>query len=91
MLDYLRQKKSDRIVNDNTHVLGNWSEAAEWVGNTWFPMMEKAGLKYLAHVFSPGTFSELAARKSIDIMAGIITTQFFSEVSLAEQWINEQA
>jgi PAS domain S-box-containing protein len=90
MLEYLQKNKSDRIVNDNTHVLGNWSEAAEWVGDTWFPMMEKAGLKYFAHVFSPSTFSELAARKSIDIMAGIVTTQFFSDVSLAEAWINKQ-
>jgi len=46
-------------------------------------------LKYFAHVFSPSTFSELAARKSIDIMAGIVTTQFFSEVSLAEDWVNQ--
>ncbi|WP_179415420.1 ATP-binding protein [Mucilaginibacter sp. E4BP6] len=90
LLEYLQNNKSDRIVNDNTHVLGNWSEAAEWVGNIWFPMMEKAGLKYFAHVFSPSTFSELAARKSIDIMAGIITTQFFSDVDAAELWINNQ-
>ncbi|WP_074489431.1 ATP-binding protein [Mucilaginibacter polytrichastri] len=90
LLEYLQKNNSDRIVNDNTHVMGNWSEAAEWVGNTWFPMMEKAGLKYFAHVISPSTFSELAARKSIDIMAGIVTTQFFSDVSLAETWINEQ-
>lgn len=90
LLEYLKKNDSDRIVNDNTHVMGNWSEAAEWVGNTWFPLMEKAGLKYFAHVFSPSTFSELAARKSIDIMAGIVTTQFFSDVSLAEEWINEQ-
>ena len=90
MLDILEKNKSDRVVNDNTHVLGNWSEAAEWVGNSWFPMMEKAGLKYFAHVFSSSTFSQLAAQKSIDIMAGIITTQYFTDIKLAEQWINEQ-
>lgn len=90
MWDILDKNKSDRVVNDNTHVLGNWSEAAEWVGNIWFPMMEKAGLKYFALVFSPSTFSQLSAKKSIDIMAGIITTQYFTDIKLAEQWINEQ-
>ncbi|MDB5135570.1 MAG: hypothetical protein JWP37_2173 [Mucilaginibacter sp.] len=90
MWDYLEKNNSDRVVNDNTHVLGNWSEAVEWVGNTWFPMMEKAGLKYFAHVFSPSTFSQLSAKKSIDIMAGIITTQYFTDIGLAEKWINEQ-
>jgi PAS domain S-box-containing protein len=90
MWEYLRQNHCDRVVNDNTHVMGNWSEATDWVGNTWFPMMEKAGLKYFAHVFSPSTFSQLAAIKSIDIMAGIITTQYFTEVRVAEDWIDAQ-
>ncbi|MBB6107792.1 PAS domain S-box-containing protein [Mucilaginibacter lappiensis] len=90
MWEILEKNKSDRVVNDNTHVLGNWSEAAEWVGNIWFPMMEKAGLKYFALVFSPSTFSQLSAKKSIDIMAGIITTQYFTDIKLAEAWINEQ-
>jgi len=90
MWEYLRQNHCDRVVNDNTHVMGNWSEATDWVGNTWFLMMEKAGLKYFAHVFSPSTFSQLAAIKSIDIMAGIITTQYFTELRLAEDWIDAQ-
>ncbi len=90
MWELLKQNNCDRIVNDNTHVMGNWSEATDWVGNTWFPMMEKAGLKYFAHILSPSTFSQLAAIKSIDIMAGIITTQYFTEVNLAEDWIDQQ-
>ena len=48
MLEMLQQHKVTRIVNDNTHVQGSWSEAVDWTGNTWFPMMEKAGLKYFA-------------------------------------------
>lgn len=90
MLGLLEKNKCDRVLNDNTHVLGNWSEAAEWVGNSWFPMMEKAGMKYFAHVFSLSTFSQLSARKSIDIMAGIITTQYFTDIKLAEEWVNRQ-
>jgi PAS domain S-box-containing protein len=88
MLDYLRNNKCYRIVNDNTNVLGDWADAVEWVGNEWFPMMEKAGLRYFAHIFSPSTFSAISAQKSIDIMAGIITTQYFTDVKLAEEWID---
>jgi hypothetical protein len=90
MWEYLKAHGVDRIVNDNTHVQGNWSEAVDWVGNTWFPMMEQAGLKYFAHVFSPSTFSQLAAQKSIDIMAGIITTQYFTDIKLAGEWVEQQ-
>jgi PAS domain S-box-containing protein len=88
MLDYLIANECDRIVNDNTRVQGNWSEAVEWVGSTWFPIMEKAGLKYFAHLFSPSLFSQLSAQKSIDIMAGIITTQYFTDIKMAEAWID---
>ena len=65
MLGYLANNNCDRIVNDNTHVQGNWSDAVEWVGNEWFPMMEKAGLKYFAHLFSPSTFSSLTTARPV--------------------------
>jgi signal transduction histidine kinase len=88
MLEYLSGHGVKRVINDNTHVQGNWSQAVDWVGNVWFPMMEKAGLRYFAHIFSPSTFSQLSARKSIDIMAGIVTTQYFTEHALAREWIS---
>lgn len=90
MLEYLQKHQVDRIVNDNSHVLGNWADAVDWVGNIWFPMMERAGLRYFAHLISPSIFSELSAKKSIDIMAGIITTQYFTDFKLAEEWIDQQ-
>jgi PAS domain S-box-containing protein len=90
MFEYLKAHQTDRIVNDNTHVQGNWSDAVDWVGHTWFPMMEQAGLKYFAHIFSPSTFSQLSAQKSIDIMAGIITTQYFTDIELAKDWIDSR-
>jgi hypothetical protein len=90
MLDMLAKNKGDRIVNDNTNVLGNWSEAADWVSSTWFPMMEKAGLKYFAHVLSPSTFSQLSAKRSIDFMAGIVITQYFTDITLAREWIESK-
>jgi PAS domain S-box-containing protein len=87
ILDYLKRHQVDRIVNNNSNVRGNWADAVEWVGSVWFPTMEQAGLKYFAHIFSPSTFSQLAAKKSIDIMAGIITTQYFTDIAQAREWI----
>ena len=87
MLEYLKLHKFDRIINDNTHVTGTWAEAVDWVGNTWFPLMERAGLKYFAHILAPDIFAQLSAKTSIDIMAGIITTQYFTNADLAMAWI----
>lgn len=88
ILDYLKQHQLSTVINDNTHVKGNWSDAVDWVGGTWFPMMEKAGLKHFAHVLSPITFGQLDAKKSIDIMAGIVKTQYFTHFSSAEEWLD---
>lgn len=76
------------ILNDNRSVLGTWSEASDWVGNIFFPIIEKEGVKRIAWIFSASAFSLLAARKSIDVAAGNITTQFFTDIDLARAWLS---
>lgn len=89
ILDMLKESGFTKIVNDNTHVLGTWAEAAEWVGETWFPMAEAAGLKNLAWVYSPSAFNRLSAKKSTDVYMGNIVVQYFTDVLLAEDWVNK--
>jgi PAS domain S-box-containing protein len=88
MLEILINNKADKLLNDNTQVLGTWSEAADWAGTEWLPMMEKAGLKYFAWIVSASAFSHLSAKKSIDVMQGNVLTRFFTEVEVAEEWLD---
>jgi hypothetical protein len=90
MLEFVKKNRCERVLNDNRHVLGTWSEAADWVGEVWFPMMEKAGLKYFAWIFSPSSFSQLSARKSVDVMKGKVTTQFFIDIVEADRWLEDK-
>lgn len=87
MLDLLQKNKCSKVLNDNTHVLGNWSEAADWGGTVWFPAMQQAGLQFFSWIYSPSTFGKLAAHKSLDVMVGNITTQFFTDVEEAKLWL----
>ncbi len=87
MLEYLQKNQCDRVLNDNTHVKGNWSEASDWAGKVWFPMMQRAGLKFFAWIYSPSTFSALAAKKSVDVMIGDVQTQFFYDRDEAVEWL----
>lgn len=87
MLDLLKTNNCSKVLNDNTNVLGNWSEAADWGGTIWFPEMQKAGLKYFAWIYSQSTFSKMAAHKSLDVMVGNITTQFFTDIQNAKEWL----
>ncbi|MCJ8210861.1 PAS domain-containing sensor histidine kinase [Mucilaginibacter sp. RS28] len=89
MLEILKKSGCTKVLNDNTHVLGNWSEAVDWGGTVWFPAMEQAGLKYFAWIYSPSTFSRMSAKKSLDIAIGNITAQFFTDRDEASQWLQQ--
>ncbi|RZL17443.1 MAG: PAS domain S-box protein, partial [Pedobacter sp.] len=90
MLEMLKKNRCSKVLNDNTNVLGTWSEAADWAGSVWFPMMEQAGLKDFAWVYSANMFSRLAAEKSVDIAVGNVTTQFFTDIETADEWLKSR-
>ena len=71
--------------------MGTWSEAADWIGLEYFPMLDKAGLKYFAWIYSPIGFSKLSAKKSIDVMVADVTTQLFTEIEVAAKWLESKA
>lgn len=88
IIDLVAKTKTKKVLNDNTQVLGNWGEASEWGATHFFPLMEKAGCKYFAWIYSPSTFAQLAAQKSVDIvMSTNLTTQFFSSREEAVSWL----
>lgn len=87
MLEMLSRFKVTKVLNDNSHVQGTWSDAADWVGQVWFPMMEQAGLRQFAWIYSPAAFSQLSAQKAVEVSYGNVATHFFSDISLAKAWI----
>lgn len=88
-LEMITVHKCTSVLNDNRNVLGTWSEASDWAGEVFFPMMEKEGIKRLAWIFSPSVFSQLSAKKSIDVDVSNITTQFFTDDKEARKWLEE--
>ena len=86
--DMLVKNKVTKIRNDNRGVLGTWSEAAEWVGLEWMPLMEREGLRYIAWINSPSSFSRLSAEKTLDVAIGSIVTRLFSDISTAQEWLD---
>jgi PAS domain S-box-containing protein len=87
MLKILKCNNCFKVLNDNSEVKGNWSEAADWAGEVWFPMMEAAGLKLFAWIYSPSTFSALSAKRSVDVKVGNVITQFFTGREDALDWL----
>ena len=72
MLLALTQYNSTKVLNDNTHVVGIWTPASEWVGADWLPRMKAAGLRHFAWVYSPSRLSQVSQKKMISMPPAII-------------------
>jgi PAS domain S-box-containing protein len=90
MLSLVEKNSATKILNDNAHVQGTWSEASDWVGQEFFPMLDVAGVEYVAWIFSPSIFSQLSAQKSVDVKQGNVVAQFFTTRTEAEEWLNSR-
>lgn len=91
ILELLRYNRASKLLNDNSDVLGNWSEAAEWVAKDLLVSMEAAGLKYVAWIQSRSAFSRLSAQKTADMAEVGIEMAFFSERIAGQAWLAERS
>lgn len=87
MIEYLKANPRAKVFNDNRLVLGTWSEASDWAAEVWLPLMELAGLKYLAWIFSTSVFSQLSAQKSVDNDEKTAEILFFHQADEALEWL----
>ncbi|MCI1187758.1 hypothetical protein MON38_10030 [Hymenobacter sp. DH14] len=87
MLQLLGQQRCHKVLNDNRHVTGMWSEAAEWAGNEWFPAMMAAGLRYFAWVYSPNVYSRLSTDLTLQFTRGNAVIATFDDVETARAWL----
>lgn len=87
MLDLVKKNNCKKVLNDNSRVMGNWSEASDWGASEWFPAMADAGVKHFAWIYSPSIFSQFAAEKSADIVLSGISVQFFNSRADAVSWL----
>jgi PAS domain S-box-containing protein len=90
ILDLVRINRAEKLLNDNTQVLGNWSESAEWVAKDLLVSLEQAGLRHMAWVQSNSAFSQLSAHKTVEISTVNIELAFFSDVTAAELWLDHK-
>jgi len=91
MINFVGKIKCTKVLNDNTHVLGNWGEASEGGANHFFPLMQNAGCRFFAWIYSPSIFAQLAAQKSAEVVvSNDITTRFFNNSEEAVGWLEMQ-
>jgi hypothetical protein len=77
------------VLNDNTHVKGIWTFAAQWVGAEWFPKMKSAGLKKFAWIYSPSKLSQVSTDESLSYLPNSnIPIRTFYDMDEGLAWLN---
>lgn len=89
LLDCINKYRCHSILNDNTNVMGTWGDAVDWVAHEYFPVIEKAGVKYIAWIYSPSMFSRLSADLTIESIKGDIITKTFDNKTSGLDWLLE--
>ncbi|WP_207426770.1 PAS domain-containing sensor histidine kinase [Pedobacter sp. SYSU D00535] len=83
----IQESNCVKVLNDNTEVQGNWSQAADEGRHVWVPTLEQAGLRYFAWVQSPSSFSQLSAMKTASTDLGKVVVRFFENADQAKAWL----
>lgn len=90
MLKLLVQKKCNKILNDNTNVVGSWSAASQWVAEDWFPRIINAGLKKFAWIQSKeSTLSQMSAKKAEEKNKETEIIHLFKNEADAVSWLKQ--
>lgn len=88
ILLYLKAERTHKLLNDNTNVTNNWSEASDWIATDFLPRIAVSGLEYIAWVYSPNHFSRLSADEVIELYKAVnIVAIGFMEIEEAKDWL----
>lgn len=89
MLKFMSEKKLNKVLNDNTNVLGIWRSAAEWMATDWFPRMKSAGMASFAWVYSSSRLSQISTDETLAMVdAGKHGIKVFYDKSEAQVWLD---
>ena len=87
MLEALRKFNVEKVLNDNTRVIGIWTPAAKWAGEVWFPKMVESGLKYFAWIYSPSRLSQISTDQTLTNTANTDLIKTFYHIDEAVVWL----
>ncbi|WP_210464622.1 hypothetical protein [Rufibacter roseolus] len=91
ILAMLREKPCRGLLNSNRELIGPWEVAVPYMAFKWAPAASSLGLRYFAHVLSPGIFGKRSFDQfQTQMKEPLIIVRSFDEQTQAEQWLLKQ-
>ncbi len=79
------------ILNDNRHVIGDWSEASNWVSAIWFPLMIKAKMTKFAWIKGSLDLTKASIDKTIETLdLSMFPVRVFNDYDQGHAWLKEK-
>lgn len=87
VLSMLRQKPCQGILNSNRELIGPWEAAVSWLASKWAPQAKSLGLRYFAHVLSPGIYGQRSFRALYPNLSRVLEVNAFDDEQGAQEWL----
>ncbi|GAB2963857.1 hypothetical protein GCM10027048_36310 [Hymenobacter coalescens] len=83
----LREEPCSKLLNDHRELIGRFTEANDWIAQVWTPLIVQAGLRYFAHVLSPGIFGQLSIEDLHQRIGEVFELKMFDDLEQAKAWL----
>lgn len=87
VLKMLINYKCSKYLSDNTHLLGGWNIANDWLRDVWTPLAMQAGMRHVAHIMAPGFFGRHSMTELAPGLPTELDIQFFDNIAEAKAWL----
>lgn len=90
LLTMLRMQPCKGLLNSNRELIGPWDVAVSWLTYKWVPQAKDLGLRYYAHVLSPGIYGQRSFEILYPTLKREFETESFSDEESAEEWLKSK-
>lgn len=89
-LDDMQRLGLRAVLNDNRHLVGRWDASLEFLEQQWIPYAVQTGLRYWAHLDTPGSFSAESAAALRGLIKGRFEVELFEDELRAQAWLRQK-
>lgn len=87
VLAMLREKPCPKLLSSNRELIGPWEVAVSWLAYKWAPQAKSLGLRYYAHVLSPGIYGQRSFQSLYPALQLQLNIEVFEDEKEAEEWL----
>ncbi|HSI90769.1 MAG TPA: hypothetical protein VK927_06595 [Adhaeribacter sp.] len=88
LMYFIDKQACTKLLNDNTKITNDWSEAEDWLCTDLPPRLSKSGIKYIAWVYPANYSSRLSTDKVIRQLGTFTITIGFDNLQTASTWLH---